>query len=594
MKKRTVVRSLTLVVCLGAAYWALAETYSATLLLSGAGVRTDRRPISIGFYDASVNRTFISWMGANSEAWVKELNHATGTWSANKRVGTSFNDKHNYPGLVKGADGRLYVFHGCHNSVLKMARSPNPLSIAGTWTDVSVSAAPGASYPAPVVTSEGTIYVGHRWTRRRNGHTDDRPYAFVKSTNNGASWTKLLVVDPYPRSDNLTEIYNGKVSYQPAGGGRPAKIHLAWTVAGGGPGSHAHATFGRNVYYAYLDPANDRMFSAAGRDLGPTIDNSEMESFCKVHDTGCSNCGHQAALQVSAHFLDDGSPLVVYSHLNNGLTAATWNGTAWVRRLVTTATGEPREISKFGPQSFKVYRTSGNSCQVFRTTDGGASWSPETTITASHPVGRCHVIDNHHRDAKVFLEENPGSGGGDISIARVTADYDPPYPGGGPTPTPTPTPPAARVWVEAESGPESAPMQELADGAASGGAYVAVAAGNNSQSLPPSVGHATLAFDAPSAGTYKIWGRVIAPTDGDDSFWVRLDGGSWIKWNNIALGSAWHWDEVHNSDSGGQVVTFALAAGSHTLSIAYREDGTRLDRLLVTSDLAFVPTGTGP
>jgi len=74
---------------------------------------------------------------------------------------------------------------------------------------------------------------------------------------------------------------------------------------------------------------------------------------------------------------------------------------------------------------------------------------------------------------------------------------------------------------------------------------------------------------------------------------VRLDGGNWVKWNSIPLGSSWHWDDVHNSDSGGQLVTFSLAAGTHTLSIAYREDGTRLDRVLVTNDPAFVPTGTG-
>ena len=32
--------------------------------------------------------------------------------------------------------------------------------------------------------------------------------------------------------------------------------------------------------------------------------------------------------------------------------------------------------------------------------------SVETTITAPHPVGRCHVIDNHHPDVKVFMEQN--------------------------------------------------------------------------------------------------------------------------------------------------------------------------------------------
>jgi hypothetical protein len=404
------------------------ETFAATMLSAGAGVRTDRRPISIGFHDAKVNKTFVSWMGINSDAVVKELDHATSTWSADKIAGkATYSDKHNYPGLVRGKDDHLYLFYGAHNTPLRLARSPGPLSIAGTWTDGNIAAAAGASYPAPVVTSDGTMYVGYRWTRQSNGHTDDRPYAFVKSTDNGATWTKQMVVDPYPRPDNLTEVYNGKVSYQPTIGAAKAKIHLAWTLAGGGPGTHAHATYGRNVYYAYLDPSNDHMYDVTGRDLGTTIDGAEAEMYCKPLDTGCSNCGHQASLQVSVHYNDDGTPLIVYGHLTAGLSSLRWNGTAWVNKVVTTEKGEPREVSKFGPASFKAFRTAGNTCQVFRTTDGGESWRPETVITAPHPVGRCHVIDNHHPDAKVFMEENPGGNGGDVSVAKVSAGFDPPY-----------------------------------------------------------------------------------------------------------------------------------------------------------------------
>jgi hypothetical protein len=426
-----------------------AETYSATMLSAGAGAVTDRRPVPVGLYDASVNKTWVTWMGSasNSPAIIKEYDHATGTWSANKVIGTSFSDKHNYPAILKGADNRLYVFHGCHNSPLKMTRSPNPLSISGTWTDRSISQAPGASYPAPVITSTGTIYVGHRWTRQNNGHSDDRPYAFAKSTDNGATWTRLVVVDPYPRSDNLTEIYNGQVTYEPAHDGQKAKIHLAWTIAGGGPGNHAHATYGRNAYYAYLDPTNDRMYSVTGVDLGTTITNSEMEASCKVVDTGCSTCGHQASLQVSAHYMDSGLPLVVYGHSTNGLTASRWTGSSWSHRVITSATGEPRDIFKFGPQSFKAFRASGNACQYFRSTDGGATWTSEGSVTAPHPASRCNVIVNHHPDVKLFMEERAASG--DTSVARVTSGFEPWYEvtGGGtptatPTPTPTPTPTA--------------------------------------------------------------------------------------------------------------------------------------------------------
>lgn len=99
-----------------------------------SNIRSDRRPIPVGYYDEVANQTFICWMGAYSHPKVKAFNHATGTWSETKTVAESpFPDKHNYPAILKGKDGRVYMFYGCHNSTLKMAVSPEPNSIEGKW-----------------------------------------------------------------------------------------------------------------------------------------------------------------------------------------------------------------------------------------------------------------------------------------------------------------------------------------------------------------------------------------------------------------------------------------------------------------------------
>ncbi|RCG25940.1 carbohydrate-binding protein [Sphaerisporangium album] len=160
--------------------------------------------------------------------------------------------------------------------------------------------------------------------------------------------------------------------------------------------------------------------------------------------------------------------------------------------------------------------------------------------------------------------------------------------------TPLPSGPAVTVATEAEGGTVTAPMQRASDGAASGGSYVTVAPGNNSQASAPSSGYATVTVNVPSAGTYKIMGRVVAPADTDDSFWVRVDGGAWVNWNDIAPGASWHWADITNDAASDTLVTYDLAAGDHTLTFAYREDGARLDRVLVTTDLSLAPTGTGP
>jgi polygalacturonase len=150
------------------------------------------------------------------------------------------------------------------------------------------------------------------------------------------------------------------------------------------------------------------------------------------------------------------------------------------------------------------------------------------------------------------------------------------------------------VTTEAESGTVTAPMQVQSDSAAWGGRYVTVASGNNSSGSAPSNGSTVIPFSVPSAGTYRLWGRVIDPANTDDSFWVRVDGGAWINWNDIPLGAAWHWARVTNDASSDAVVTVSLAAGSHTVSFAYREDGARLDRVIITDDANLVPANDPP
>jgi hypothetical protein len=63
------------------------------------------------------------------------------------------------------------------------------------------------------------------------------------------------------------------------------------------------------------------------------------------------------------------------------------------------------------------------------------------------------------------------------------------------------------IWVEAESGSITSPMQFGTDAAASGGSYIAVAGGNNSNSSPPTTGVATYNFNVTAAGRRR--GRAL-------------------------------------------------------------------------------------
>src|SRR5262249_15232380 len=58
-------------------------------------------------------------------------------------------------------------------------------------------------------------------------------------------------------------------------------------------------------------------------------------------------------------------------------------------------------------------------------------------------------------------------------------------------------------------------------------------------------GLAIFRFDLPRDARYRLWGRVIAPTLDEDSFWVRIDDGEWIQWNDIShQDMTWHWDHI--------------------------------------------------
>lgn len=380
-----------------------------------AGIQTDRRPISVGLYDSTVNKTFVSWMGSYSHPMIKEFNHTSKTWGQDIQAGLSpFADKHNYPGLLQAIDGRLLIFYGAHNSVLKVTTSQNPNSIDGTWNDRELVNAQGATYPAPIITKDGTIYCFYRITMKDiytsdNYPTDYRPLGFVKSSDNGESWEYAVkLIDNYPREDNLCEIYNGKISYQPANDSVSERIHIAWSIAGGGPDNHQHNLYRRNIYYAYLNLLNNHVYNIDGDDLGLDIDNYEAENKCKVLVNEAPPLGENTGYQVSVSYMDNGKPLIVFQFEN--LKSAIWNGSNWVINEVAVTTGEPREIEKIGANSFSVYRTAGKNIYIYSTDDGGNSWSNTDKIVAPVDLARCYVINNYRDELKLLMTESKSDG----------------------------------------------------------------------------------------------------------------------------------------------------------------------------------------
>ena len=129
----------------------------------------------------------------------------------------------------------------------------------------------------------------------------------------------------------------------------------------------------------------------------------------------------------------------------------------------------------------------------------------------------------------------------------------------------------------------------VSDGAASSGLAIEVPNGTGNQTGGPNDSYkASYCLTVPAAGTYRIEGRLKAPTFSDDSFWIRVDGvpAAGYLWDTAV--SATYVDDFVNDVGGADPVEVFLDAGDHIVDVFLREDGTRLDRIELT------PPSCGP
>jgi hypothetical protein len=140
------------------------------------------------------------------------------------------------------------------------------------------------------------------------------------------------------------------------------------------------------------------------------------------------------------------------------------------------------------------------------------------------------------------------------------------------------------ITFEAECATVGTNWQILIDTNASNGKYVTVTPGVQSLSAGPtnSADLITIPFSVTNSGNFRIFARCNNQTADDDSFWIRVDNGAFTMLNGLVT-TGWQWASF---------ATYALAAGNHTLTIGFREDGAKLDKISI-SDYPFAPSGMG-
>lgn len=181
--------------------------------------------------------------------------------------------------------------------------------------------------------------------------------------------------------------------------------------------------------------------------------------------------------------------------------------------------------------------------------------------------------------------------------ADPEADPDPATPPAGPVApatdraaSPTSSPQVAdRIDLEAEAARLEEPMRIAADPGASGGAFTVVANGT----AQSGEGWAEFSVPVPTAGDYLLWARVRAPDGRSNSFYVTVDGGDRIVFDvpgpgEDAVAPDWTWAPLVRRGST-EPWRYRLGAGAHRLRLINRQDGTQLDRIVLTTDPTLVP-----
>lgn len=128
------------------------------------------------------------------------------------------------------------------------------------------------------------------------------------------------------------------------------------------------------------------------------------------------------------------------------------------------------------------------------------------------------------------------------------------------------------------------------DVAGASGTYLEIPEGAGN---PPkrNEGKAVFSVEVPEDGVFTFWCRVWWEGECSNSFTIGFDDQTPFLFGEDATYKAWHWVKYPVSRT---VSPITLAKGKHTLVFHNREDGVRLDQVLLSADKRFVPVDIEP
>jgi hypothetical protein len=126
------------------------------------------------------------------------------------------------------------------------------------------------------------------------------------------------------------------------------------------------------------------------------------------------------------------------------------------------------------------------------------------------------------------------------------------------------------IYLEAECGTHSNNYTAKADAERSNGRYVAVSAKTKNSTQADDAG-IQMKFTVSKDTTYYLYGLLNNKTGASDSYWIKIDHGKFELVDGLTT-SGWQWKEMKS---------YKLKKGQHSISIAFRESGTSVDKLVI-------------
>lgn len=97
-----------------------------------------------------------------------------------------------------------------------------------------------------------------------------------------------------------------------------------------------------------------------------------------------------------------------------------------------------------------------------------------------------------------------------------------------------------------------------------------------------------------TAGTYRVYVRGSAPDANSDSFHFGLDGNALTNTSGYGMSTNGSWTWADDANDGQDVEISITEAGNHTLNIWMREDGVKIDKIVLSASATYPGPDAGP